>query len=314
MLEFMRYLTVLASAILLPVLAFGQTPAVLSFEVATIKPAEAISPAMIVAGKLHIGMNVDGSRVDIGSMSLADLIPIAYKVKPYQISGPDWMGTQRFDILAKLPEGATKEQVPEMMQALLAERFKLKIHRETRDQSVYALVVGKGPLKLKEAAPDPETPPEAAKGAIVMGTGNNQVQINANNGGATVTSAQGGTTKMAMSPTGQMRMEMSKVTMPAFVDMLSRLVDRPVVDMTELKGNYQLALDLSMSDLLNVARASGMAVPGLGAIPGLPAGASDPSGGSIFASVQELGLKLDSRKAPLEFLVIDHMEKEPTDN
>src|SRR5204863_5417152 len=113
--------TAFASLILLiPLLAFGQAPAAsLSFEVESVKPAEAITPAMITSGKLHVGMSVDGARVDIGFMSLADLIPLAFNMKPYQISGPDWMNAQRFDILAKLPEGATKEQVPEMLQALL---------------------------------------------------------------------------------------------------------------------------------------------------------------------------------------------------
>ena len=68
-------------------------------------------------------------------MSLAELIPIAYNVKPFQVAGPDWMSSQRFDILARMPEGTTKEQVPEMLQALLAERFQLKIHRENREHN-----------------------------------------------------------------------------------------------------------------------------------------------------------------------------------
>src|SRR5205814_5568237 len=109
--------------------------------------------------------------------------------------GPDSMKSQRFDILAKMPEGATKEQVPEMLQALLAERFQLKVHRENREQSIYALVVGKGGPKLKEAAPDPETPPAPAPGGITLGTGSNQVRIDQGRGGATVTTAQTGATK-----------------------------------------------------------------------------------------------------------------------
>jgi uncharacterized protein (TIGR03435 family) len=125
-----------ALILVVPALAFTQTPAApLSFEVAVIKPAETITAATIASGKLHVGMNVEGSRVDIGYMSLADLIPLAFNLKPYQISGPDWMGAQRFDILAKMPEGATKEQVPEMLQALLAERFQLKVHRENREHT-----------------------------------------------------------------------------------------------------------------------------------------------------------------------------------
>src|ERR1017187_7513788 len=117
----------------------GQTPA---FEVASIKPSEPITPAMIASGKLHAGMKIDGKRVDIGNFGMMQLICKAYDVKSYQVSGPSWlkvvgMSGQRFDIVANLPEGATKEQVPQMLQALLAERFKLVIHRETKDQPVY---------------------------------------------------------------------------------------------------------------------------------------------------------------------------------
>src|ERR1051326_5463781 len=123
--------------LLMPAFAFRQAPATaLSFEVATIRPAENITAAMIASGKLHVGMLIEGSRVNIGFMSLAELIPVAFGLKPYQISGPDWMAAQRFDILAKMPEGSTKEQVPDMLQALLAERFQLKFHRESRDHNV----------------------------------------------------------------------------------------------------------------------------------------------------------------------------------
>ena len=301
--------------LILPVLAFGQSSNSPSFEVASIKPAETITPAMVAAGKLHVGMAVDGARVDIGYLSLADLIPLAFKLKTYQISGPDWMrGGQRFDILAKLPEGSSKDQVPEMLQSLLAERFQLKFHRETRDLPIYALVVSKDGHKLKESPPDPEVPPgPPPTGAITLGTGDNKIQINPRPGGATVTSAANGTMRMSMGPEGQMRAEFSKVTMAQLADTLSRLVDRPVIDKTELKGNFQVALDVSIENLMLIARASGMNVPmNPGATPGA---ASDPTGGgSVFTSVQQLGLKLESQKAPTEFLVVDHLEKMPTEN
>ena len=316
--------------ILVPGLAFSQAPATagLSFEVASVKVAAPLNPAeLIQSGKLpHVGMTVEGSRVDIGYMSLAELIPIAYNVKPFQVAGPDWMSSQRFDILARMPEGTTKEQVPEMLQALLAERFQLKIHRENREHNVYGLVVGKGGHKLKESPPDADPPATAgdepkgatnpANGTVNLGNGT-QVRIDARNGGATVTSAQNGTMKMSMSPDGQMRMEFGKVTMAQFADMLTRFVDRPVVDMTELKGNYQAALELALADMLNMARAGGIALPALGARGGNPAQtpqASDPSSNSVFASLQQLGLRLDSRKSPVESIVVDHVEKTPTEN
>src|SRR5260370_21005376 len=76
------------------------------FEVASIKPSPPLNPGLIKSGQMHIGMKIDKARVDIGNMSLADLIRTAYRLKPYQVSGPDWMGAQRFDVLATLPDGA----------------------------------------------------------------------------------------------------------------------------------------------------------------------------------------------------------------
>ena len=153
--------------------AFAQTPAPpptppLAFEVASIKPAGPLDPVAIQQGKLRLGMKVDGAICDIESFSLKDLIRTAYEVKDYQITGADSLGSamdaQRFNIQATMPAGATEKQVPQMLQALLAERFKLVVHRETKDQSVYALVVAKGGPKLKDSEPDPpapDTPPEA---------------------------------------------------------------------------------------------------------------------------------------------------------
>src|ERR1035441_5524115 len=83
--------------------ALGQTPAAApAFEVASVKPAAPLDANLVMSGKMHVGMRTDGARVDIGFLSLADLIRIAYRVKPYQISGPDWMASQRFDIQAKI--------------------------------------------------------------------------------------------------------------------------------------------------------------------------------------------------------------------
>src|SRR5438093_1592393 len=120
----------------------------IAFEVASIKLAAPLDPQKIMSGQMRIGMHVDPQRVEINSLSLADLINIAFKTKAYQVVGPSWlsqggMNADRFDIRATLPPGATTEQVPEMLQALLVERFKLQFHREEKPQDVFALVVGK---------------------------------------------------------------------------------------------------------------------------------------------------------------------------
>jgi uncharacterized protein (TIGR03435 family) len=290
------------------------------FEVASIKPAQPL-PSQASSGKIHVGMTIDGARVDIGSMSLAELIPVAFKVKPYQVSGPDWMSTERFDILAKIPDGAANDQVPEMLQALLADRFKLTIHRENKDHSIYALVVAKGGPKLKESVPEPEVleSSDDAKKAVAIATLDGSVRVTQDNKGGIVTrGGQGGTTRIAAGPDGLMHMEASRVTMAQLADTLSRFVDRPVVDMTDLKGNYQVKLEISMAEIMKSARAAGL--PGA-PLPGGPLGAgtpadaaSDPSSSSIFATVQQLGLKLEPRKAPIETIVVDHLEKTPTEN
>ncbi len=313
-----------------------------AFEVASIKPAPPPDPSKMMNGKMHLGMQVDGARVDIGFLSLADLIRIAYGIKSHQLSGPDWMSAQRFDIMAKMPEGATKEQVPAMLQALLAERFKLTVHHDSKEASVYALVVGKNGVKMKEAPPDPEpapgevppTEPKQQQSGVVFNAGGNQMRVTQGGGtgeGKAVSFGGGpmGQMKMSMGE-GGMHMEFAKMTMPAFAEMLTRFTDHPVVDMTDLKGKYQVAMDIPMEDLKYMARnaGAGMVVmgpgPGAGAGPGGPAGggpsagpadaASAPSGASVFASVQKLGLKLEPRKAPVDMIVVDHVEKTPTDN
>jgi uncharacterized protein (TIGR03435 family) len=312
-------LKVVSALLLAAGMGFAQAPAApLAFEVASVKPAGGLDPAAIMAGKMRIGMKVDAARVEIGMFSLADLIRVAYKVKSYQVQGPEWMSGERFNITAKLPDGAKEDQVPEMLQSLLAERFKLAIHRQSKEQNVYALVVARGGPKLKEAEPDSAAPKPEPPDGTTLQTANGSVRMSGDlqGKGMVVSSGPNGNqTRMTMA-NGTMHMENSKMPMQGFVEMLSRFVDKPVVDMTELKGNYQIAVDLSMEDLRNVARASGVmaAMPTPGAGGGEHAGeAADPTS-SIFTSVQQLGLKLEPRKLPLDMIVVDHLEKLPTEN
>jgi uncharacterized protein (TIGR03435 family) len=293
---------------------FAQT-----FEVASIKPSGPLDPMAIQSGRMRIGMKVDGARVDIGAFSLKNLIMTAYEVKDYQVTGPEWlnagpMTVERFNIQATLPEGATEKQVPQMLQALLADRFKLVVHKETRDHAVYALIVGKNGLKLKESEPDPpapETPAEPKKGETVIGDGANQVRISGDpQKGMTVNSAATGQMRMTMVD-GRMHMDAPKMSMGSLAEFATRFVDKPVVDMTELKGNYQVSFDLAMSELQNIARNMGVQT-GESRRPN--ENASDPGGASIFMSIEKMGLKLEARKAPMPMIVVDHVEKSPTAN
>lgn len=307
--------------------ALAQPPAApLAFEVASIKPADQITPAMVQAGKMHVGLNVDRARVDIGYLSLFDLLCLAYKVKAYQVEGPDWMRVQRFDILAKMPEGATKDDVPVMLQGLLKERFHVELHHDKKDHPIYALIVGPGGVKMKEAEPEPTAPAEPKpleKGEMVLGSGENQVRMKQSSDGRSgvAQTAKAGAVKYSVSPEGMMHYEYSRLAMSDLADALSQFLDKPVMDMTGLTGKYQVALDFSMQDMMAVARKNGVAIPpgaaggGGGDGRGAPAeAASDPGSSSMFNAVKILGLKLDSRKAPMDIIVVDKADKMPTDN
>ena len=277
----MKYLRTCTLTALFVTAAFAQTPPPppLTFEVASIKPAGPLDPAAIQQGRVHVGMKVDGAICDIGAFSLRDLIRTAYEVKDYQITGADSLGTpleaKRFNIQATVPAGTT----------------------------------------APETSPDTTEAPK--KGETVIGQGSNQLRISADKagGGVTVKSAATGQVHMTMAD-GRMHLEAAKMSMATLAETATSFVGRPVIDMTELRGDYQVALDLSMDDLKNVARTVGITMPGAGGGNGGqgPAEASDPAGSTIFVSVQQLGLKLEARKAPLPFIVIEHFEKSPTEN
>ncbi|SRR5579871_677590 len=251
------------------------------FEVATIKEA-----APITDGRVAFRMGGDPGHIDYRGLPLRMILARAFEVKDYQIIGPDWLDSERFDIMAKVPDGVDRAKTPRMLQALLAERFKMKFHRDQKETNVYALVVGKNGIKVKEV---PET---------TEGVG-----------------------RMQMSSIGHLE---TKAPFSQLVDLLSRFADRPIIDMTEAKGTYDIKLDFQ-PDMANLMKMPGggpvMMRSGDGGPGGGPGGdrggpATDPDGKpSLFTAVQEqLGLRLDPRKAPVPTIVIDSMDKKPSEN
>src|SRR5262249_52493741 len=159
--------------------ALAQTPPAdksLTFEVASIKPASFPTPGngpMLIRGPSGGPGTKDPRRINYPFMSLKQLLTIAYDVKNHQISGPSWLDTERFDITATMPPDTTKEQFRIMLQNLLAERFKMTVHREKKELPMYSLVVAKTG-KLKESvsvtAVDPDAPmPPPPMGPPKMG-------------------------------------------------------------------------------------------------------------------------------------------------
>ena len=307
--------------------AFGQGKAEsATFEVASVKPAEPQSAGMIRIRMSGGPGTPDPGQLTYTNVSLKNILMNAYAVKGYQLSGPKWLDSERFDVTAKIPMGATKEQFRLMLQNLLAERFKLALHHETKELPMYALVVGKGGPKLKEsvdddataasgAAPPPLPPPPGSDGGPV------RMKIGAN-GMPQLPPGMGknGMMMMMMNGNGGPRMHLVGNGQPvsALLDMLANQLGRPVVDETGLKAKYDITLDFAPDRLEGPM---GMMHPpppehdgALGG-GGPMASASDMGGPTIFTALQEqLGLKLEQRKGPVDLLVIDRLEKVPTEN
>jgi uncharacterized protein (TIGR03435 family) len=308
----------------------------LEFDVASVRPSAPLDmqkmAADIQAGKMpNFGIHINGLRAEYNYATMKSMIASAYKVKEYQVTGPAWLATDHFDIVAKMPDGSTKDDASTMLQALLTDRFKMVVHRETQEHPVLALVVGKGGPKMKESpgdAPpiDPDAPLKAGEMQMDTPDGPARMTIDMKGGGATINMGTKGIIKYSMDTQSMMmHMTSSKTTMAALADTLTAMMSqmgggtgRQVVDMTELKGNYEVSLEFSMADMMAAARAQGMDMPGGGggSAPAGAAMASDPGGGgsTVAASVDKLGLKLESRKAPVEQVVVDSMEKTPTEN
>jgi uncharacterized protein (TIGR03435 family) len=238
-----------------------------TFEVASIKPAPPFSLENLQSGRLHVA-SITGSQANFQFVSLSDLLAYAFRAKPYQISGPSWIRDGRWDLVAKLPKGASQDRVPEMVQSMLVERFKLAAHQESHENPAYELVVDKGGPKLKPSPPEDDSPaskdgvptsaPALPLGGFPGGGGNMRF---GNDGRGVITGNPNGTTRVSQAPSGGMRFEMSKMTMSALAEMLTPFVDRPVIHRTGLKGTYQVTLDVPFDAMMRVIQNLGAQPP-----------------------------------------------------
>jgi uncharacterized protein (TIGR03435 family) len=227
----------------------------------------------ISAHGVFFGMIDDPDRFHGSYVTLLDLMTKAYGVEHARISGwPSWVVSERFDVIATLPTGTPPGQIPLMLQTLLAERFGLIVRRESRMTRVYALVPAKGGPKLKRVEAESSPAP----------------------GGPPMLSSA----PLIMGSNGALgiccgKAKLNKVSMTGFASFLSAETDRPVQDATGIEGQYEISLEWTP----DAARPQ-------------PDGTPSPAGPSIYTAVQEqLGLRLEPRNAPLEYLVIEHVEK-----
>jgi uncharacterized protein (TIGR03435 family) len=240
--------------------------------------------------------NQPGGLFRATNVTLRLLLGNAYRGEASRIEGgPSWFNSDRFDILAKAEGDAPPDQFRAMLRALLQERFKLSVHHETRELPIYALVVARSDRKL-----GPHLRP-AAVDCSTVGRGSAPPPI-----------SQSPTERL---PCGMRqapgRIQAGGVPMAPLVGNLSNFVDRLVVDRTGLKGNFDLELEWTPDQLRDLKPLADLPPGAQSLVNGVP---FDPNGPSIFTALQEqLGLKLESTKGPVEVLVIDSVER-PTED
>lgn len=298
----------------------------LAFEVASVHQSPPPDMQKLIAG-LNAGIKpeairIEGSRVVFTFMSLKRLIAYAYGAQTYQISGPDWLPTDRFDIVATLPAGTNKDNAPAMMQALLRDRFHLEAHRATLDdQPVLAIVAGKNGLKLKAttavAQPLDLTQP-LKPGQVIIESPSGPILLTRNpDGSSTYNMGERGEFNLRFDQTTlSMHMTSNAMTMKGVAVMINVLgggEGREVVDMTELPGTYEASLEFALTDLQGSLHDDGIDLPP--PPPGYGGAPSDPeNGATLAASMSRLGLRLDKTRASVNRLVVDKIDKSPTEN
>jgi uncharacterized protein (TIGR03435 family) len=285
----------IVTAILLIVTAFGlfaQSDAAPRFEVASVKK-NASSPRFMAVRPRAGGLATENAPLRL-------LMQNAYGVQAFQISeGPAWIQSEGYDIEAKADGKASRAQILLMLRSLLEDRFQLKLHRETKELPVYALTVAKSGLKLQ---------PRKEGGCIPVDP-SGTLPPPSNTPGQRAPGFPCGMPGVMMEPSG-VRIEGGKVAMPDFIRVLSMVLGRPVLDRTGFTETFDVRLDFTPDEA-----AAGLPRSAGAGDPDSPPSAADPgSPPTIFAAIQEqLGLKLESVKGPVEVLVIDHVER-PSQN
>lgn len=290
-----------------------------TFDAASVKPA-----APMQEGKMLIRMSggpgtPDPTNLVWTNVSLINILTRAFDVKSYQVTGSSAIESQlngdRYDISAKIPAGTSKADFLLMAQNLLAERFHLVLHHDSKEVQGYELVVAKGGSKLKESSPedrafDPEKAGPSAPPTRPPG------------GGPPTLDRPGTIMMMRVGPNGNMLSTLTYRGQPvsALAEALASQLGKPVVDKTGLTSKYDYTLEYTPDSAVGMM-AGGMALPpmprpeGAPASPGAPTSLGEMSGPSLVTAVQEqLGLRLESKKVPVDLLVIEKIDKTPTEN
>ena len=230
-------------------------------------------------------------------VTLGRVICQAYDVEPYELFGPAWLNTDKFDIEAVVPRGATKDQVPMMIRDMLAERFQLRLHKGMKVMPVYELSADVGGPKLKMATAD-QVRVEGVSGLPALGQ----------DGFPEIPPGTAGMLEMD----GRTRWQEPDVELAKLCGALGRQLGRPVVDKTGLRGRYNISLywESGVSDPMGSNSLSGPEAVD-------PANEASEAGGgpSIFKALKkQLGLRLDSTSGAASVVFVDSVARKPTEN
>jgi uncharacterized protein (TIGR03435 family) len=293
------------------VFAQSTPPAAPSFEVASVKPSDPNAAGLF--GSVPSMRPQGRSGLAVSNMPLRLLIRMAYGVQDFQIiGGPTWQMSNKFDITAKAPEGTTQgmqELVP-MMKTLLADRFKLRTHTETRELPTYALVVARSDGTLGSAMK-----PSTSDCSNAAAEAQKRAEALTQGGPAAIAALlpkPGETVKCALmpaidpaNPAAGFGLRADGQPISALTQMLTQVTSRRVIDRTGLTGLYDWELRFDPQVFLALLPQLGIDLPAIGANANLPASDSP----ALLTALQEqLGLKLDSQRGPVEVLVIDSAE------
>jgi uncharacterized protein (TIGR03435 family) len=316
-------------AALLTLSALAATAQTKSFDVASIKPA---APPQAVPGggafRMMMGPRFgpgtgDPTRWACDNCTLMLLLTQAYNLKRFQITGPAWLDTDRFDINARVPEGGTKDDLRLMQQNLLAERFGMKAHIEQKEMQVFDLVVGPKGHKLKESTAPPVDPNAVAAG---LGRGGPMQMKMGPDGFPDLPRDR----TMTLSFNGNSKHQAVGEDMKQLTEMLSANLDKPVTDSTGLTGKYDFSLTFSGGTGRGGPGGGMMMAIRTGPGPGGPGGGTGPAGGGnpidgldpdaltqppLQKALQDqLGLRLEAKKGMSDMLLIEKIEKVPSEN
>lgn len=239
-------------------LAAQQTPSLPSFDVASIKPSQILREGG--RGGRRERIEAPPGSLIMGSVRFSTLVRWAYDVLDYQVTGPGWINDERYDLSAKAADPVAEPELRKMLQSLLAERFRLTIHRQTREMNAYVIVIGKNGPKMQPSQTQGES---------------------------------------SIRPNGVMGVVAERADLREMLSMLSQALQAPVIDQTGLKGRYDFKVDMSPYITPEMLSAKGP---------------PDIAGIAIIALQEQLGLKMESKKVPVEMIIVDRAEKTPVEN